>query len=107
MTAAMNIALQGLGRTAQGVRIVAHNIANLDTQGYRSLRYNTGTNSTTSRHSKRPHEGDLDPIGEVPSDVDLATELIELKRFEIGYRADGAVLVVAARLAGELLDLLG
>ena len=107
MTAAMNIALQGLGRNAQGVRVVAHNIANVDTQGYRSQRYNPATNSTTSRYPEPPSGGDLEAIGEVPSDVDLATEFIELKRFEIGYRASGTVLVVADQLIGELLDLLG
>ncbi len=106
MNAVLSIALSGLGRHAQGVQVVAHNVANANTDGFRSLRFNPGTGNTQPRFYPMD-SGWTDSDEPPPSDVDLAREFVDLKLFEIGYRANAMVLVAADRMQGELLDLFG
>ncbi len=106
MNSVFSIALSALGRHAQGVQVVAHNVANVNTDGFRSLRFNPGTGNTQSRFDPID-SGWTDSDEPPPSDVDLAREFVDLKRFEIGYRANATVLMVANRMQGELLDLFG
>ena len=107
MTGVMNIALSGLNKNAIGVHAVANNVANVNTDGFRAQRYNPSTNTTTPRYDAAEAPVDTSPDTRPPSDVDLATEFVDLKRYEIGYRANATVLTVADRLNGELLDLFG
>ncbi len=106
MTSVMNIALGGLQRNARGVEVVAENIANVNTDGFRARRYDPGSDSVTLRYDAQPDAAGPDQEALPPSDVDLATEFVNLKKFEIGYRASGIVFWVADRMTGELLDLL-
>lgn len=101
----MNIALGGLQRNARGVQVTAENVANLNTDGYRARRYDPGSDSVTLSNDVRPDAVGPDQQALPPSDVDLATELVNLKKFEIGYRASGVVFSFADRMTGELLDL--
>lgn len=107
MTGIFNIALSGLQRNATGAHAVAHNVANVNTDGFRAQRYDPGTNTTTPRHDPIKDTVELDADARPPSDVDLATEFVDLKRHELGYRANAAVLTLADQLSGELLDVLG
>ncbi|MCG8405087.1 MAG: flagellar basal body protein [Phycisphaerales bacterium] len=107
MTGVINIALSGLNRNAIGVHTVANNVANVNTNGFRAQRLSTSTDTTTPRYDAA--EAPLETASDTrpPSDVDLATEFVDLKRYEIGYRANATVLTIADRLSGELLDLVG
>jgi len=102
----MNIALSGLQRNARGVQVTAENVANVNTDGYHARRYDPGSDSVTLSNEAPFSADDLDHTGTQVSDVDLATEFVNLKKFEIGYRASGAVFSAADRMTGELLDLL-
>lgn len=106
MTSLMNIALGGLQRNARGVQVTAENVANVNTDGFRAGRYDPASDSVTLSSDVRPDAVAPGQEALPPSNVDLATELVNLKTFEIGYRASGAVFSVADRMAGELLDLL-
>ena len=84
----------------------AENVANVNTDGFRARRYDAGTDSVTLSDQPRPDAAGPNQDALPPSDVDLATEFVNLKKFEIGYRASGVVFSVADRMTGELLDLL-
>ncbi|MFQ5501551.1 MAG: flagellar basal body protein, partial [Phycisphaerae bacterium] len=47
MTSVLNIALGGMHRNQRAVEVSARNVANVNTDGYRALRYNLRTNTTT------------------------------------------------------------
>lgn len=91
--------LAGLHAAERGVLAAAGNIANLNTEGYRARR-----SDGTPRHDGPQR---TDAAGNTPSDVDLAEELIELKRHTTGYRASAAVIKSADRTLGSLLDIFG
>ena len=101
----LNTALAGLQRGAAGIHVVAQNVANVYTDGYRARRFDPATGATVFRYDKPYGEQVGDAADSRPSDVDLATEWVDLSRHEVGYRASAAVLVVAERMNGELLDL--
>ncbi len=105
MLSALDTALGGLQRNTRGVEVVAHNIANVNTDGFRSQRYDSASDSITPRFEPAAYRDELAADGPTPSDVDLATELVALKRYEYGYRANVAVIVTADRMMGSLLDL--
>lgn len=105
MTSVMNIALGGLQRNARGVQVVAENVANVNTDGFRARRYDPGSDSVTLSNDTPPDAAGPDQQALPPSDVDLATELVNLKKFEIGYRASGVVFSAADRMTGELLNM--
>ncbi len=103
MTSVLNIALTGMRHNLRSVETSARNIANLNTDGYRAQRYDPASGTTRPRNDEPVSTGD----SESPSDVDLATELVEIKRHEIGYRANAIMIVAADRMMGDLLDVLG
>ncbi|MFQ5422625.1 MAG: flagellar basal body protein [Phycisphaerae bacterium] len=107
MISALNTAIGGMRRNQRGAETVAQNIANLNTDGYRARRYDAASDRRVNRrpddHTPATTSFDLTQH----SDVDLTTELVELKQFEIGYRANAAVVAVADRMAGDLLDMFG
>ena len=107
MTSVLNIALTGLHHNRRGMETVAQNIANVNTDGHRAQRYDPASGSTRPRYDEPVLDdgADLDLLP--PSDVDLATEFVDLKRYQIGYRANAVLITAADRLTGELLDLLG
>ena len=102
MTSVFNIALTGMQHNLRSVETSARNIANVNTDGYRAQRYDPATGTTGPRYDEPASTGNA----QSPSDVDLATELVEIKRHEIGYRANAVVIVAADRMMGDLLDVL-
>lgn len=105
MSSVFATALGGLNRATLGVQAVAGNVANLNTPGYRAVRVNAGT-GTAEYRAGAANPTPLD-IEAQPSDVDLATELIDLKRHEQAYQANATLIDFENRRLGELLDLLG
>lgn len=103
----MNIALTGMNRNLLSMETAARNVANVNTDGYRAQRYDPATGTTRPRYDDPVPDDGADPDTLLPSDVDLATELVDIKRHEIGYRTNVVVLAVADRMAGALLDVFG
>ncbi len=106
MTTVLNTAVIGMGNNSRSIETIAGNVANVNTDGYRAQRYDSATRTTTPRYEERPPSDDPDDVGLAVSDVDLATEFVDMKRHEIGYQANAAVVTVADRMLGELLDVL-
>lgn len=117
MTTVFNTALGGLYRNTRGVQAVAQNVANVNTDGYRAVRYNASTDSVdviggpptaptpagSAVEGAAGQEGAGDELP--PSNVDLAREFVKLRQYAVGYRANVAVIRVADRMVGALLDM--
>jgi flagellar hook protein FlgE len=101
MFSVLNSALAGLHRHERGMHAVANNIANMNTEGFHAQRYDAGTDSTRDRYEPAAPAQDVEPA----SDVDLAHEFVDMKLYELGYRANLAVIVFADRTTGALLDI--
>ena len=96
MLPVMHTALQGIQSHQRGLQVVANNVANADTDGYRAQRYDPGSGQVRPRHEPLPPAPDA--AEPPPSDVDL-------KRYELGLRANARVVQVADGLLGRLLDI--
>ncbi len=107
MTTVLNTAVTGMANSARAIETIAGNVANVNTDGYRARRHDPATGTTTPRYEERLPSDDPDAIDPLPSDVDLATEFVDMKRQEIGYKANAVVVTVADRMLGELLDVVG
>ena len=102
---AFNIALQGMRSNLSGFAVAAHNVANVNTEGYRSLRYGADTDSVEIRDILRDSPELIEAAGDGPaSDVELAREFVDMKQYENGFRANAVVLNAADRMHGALLD---
>ena len=106
MTTLFNTALGGMNHNLRSIETAAQNVANVNTDGYRAQRYDPATGTTRPRYDDPPANA-ADPDAAPPSDVDLATEFVDIKRSEIGYRANAVVVKVADALLGDLLDIFG
>ena len=102
MLSAMWAALSGMQSNQRGLEVVAHNLANTNTAGYRAQRHDPGSGQVRPRHGEV--EWPPEEAGPPPSDVDLAEELVDLKRYELGMRANAKVIEVADDMLGRLLD---
>ena len=107
MTTILNTAAMGMWNSLRSIETIAGNVANVNTDGYRAQRYDAATGTTTPRHEARPPSDDPDTVAPPASDVDLATEFVDMNRHEIGYRANAVLVTVADQMLGELLDVLG
>ncbi len=105
MLSALDTALGGLQRNERGFQVVANNIANVNTDGFRAQRYHPASDTVSDRYEPSGPAAGVDPDAPPPSDVDLATEFVAMKRNEVGYRANTAVILTADRMMGALLDL--
>ena len=96
MLSVIQTALGGLRRNQAGIQVAANNIANVNTDGYQTRRLDDAPNRppTTNRPVNRTH-----------NHVDLATELVHLKAYEVGFKASVKVVTTADRLLGELIDM--
>jgi flagellar hook protein FlgE len=103
MLPVMHTARAGIQSAQRGLDVVANNVANVNTDGYRAQRYDPASGEVRPRHDPLP------PVPEdadaPPSDVDLAEEFIDLKRYEVGVRAGIKVIEVADNMLGRLLDI--
>jgi len=95
MTALLDIATKGMLDSARAVETIAQNVANVETEGYRAQRYDPSTGATwrgracpslpPARYSGRASA----------SDVDLATEFVDLRRQQTTYDANATVIRIA------------
>ena len=108
MSSILNVALGGIQRGVKGFLTTAGNVANVNTDGYRSRRYDPGSDTITIRDPSFNPDSIPGAIrNEIPvNDVDLARELVDLKLNEHAIKANVKVAQVADRTVGELLDIL-
>ena len=104
MLSAIQTAFLGIQRSQRALHVAAQNIANFNTDGYRSRRYNAGADTVEIRNPHAPLESD--PIGQFPvNDVDLASEIIEMKTQEHAFKANVTAALLADRTTDTLLDI--
>ncbi len=96
--------LSGLQTAAQGVALSANNVANVNTPGYRARSLvqaeqpQGGVAGVAVRQSQ-------EPLNAGGSNVDLATEAVNLKTQGVGYQADLKFLEAQDRMLGSALDM--
>jgi flagellar hook-associated protein FlgK len=102
-------ALSGLNAAGAMLNTGASNIANLESNGYKAARVNLaearGGGVDVVSITRDPSPGVIDENGEEGSNVDLATEMVNLKRGATLYKANAAVVKVADEVTGTLLDM--
>jgi flagellar hook-associated protein FlgK len=104
-------ALSGLNAAGAIVGAAASNVANLDSKSYKATRVNLASAPQTAgvqvaSITSDPSAGALDEQGQELSNVDLPTELVNLRQGEILYNANAAVVRVGYELTGTLLDMM-
>lgn len=110
MTGLFDIALSGLTAAGHQLATTAHNIANLDTQGYKSRTANLtpgpdGRGVDIVSFSTNNLPGPIDADGTEGSNVDLATEAVNLTKAKNLYTANAMVVKVGYQMTGTLLDM--
>ncbi len=109
MSSILNVALGGIQRGVKGFLTTANNVANFNTDGYRSRKYHPGSDTVTLRDPGFDPDAVRDEVGggDFPiNDVDLARELVQMKLDEHAIKANITVAKVADDTLGELLDIL-
>jgi flagellar basal-body rod protein FlgC len=109
MTGASSIALSGMRDAQLRVDVAAHNIANMNTDGFVPSRVISsearggGVQSTVQPGTPPPLPPGRPPL---PSGTDLPTELMGMMTAELAYVANAMVLRTQAEMTGTLLDVL-
>ncbi len=104
MLATLTTALGGIQRSQMGMQVTATNIANVHTDGYRTQRYDAATD-TVRDAGRLPEERPDDwPESHPYNDVDLASEFVHMKRYEVGVLANAKVVSMTDELLGEFMD---
>jgi flagellar hook protein FlgE len=104
-------ALSGLNAAGAVLHTTANNIANADSHGYKAARANLTSapyfgGVRVGSVSIDAAKGAPDPDGgQELSNVDLVTERLNLGRGQHLYKANAAVVRVADRMMGTLLDM--
>ncbi|HWE01257.1 MAG TPA: flagellar basal body protein [Tepidisphaeraceae bacterium] len=105
-----DVAVSGLQAAQAQVNVAARNVANLDTPRYKSSRADlvdvSGGGVAVGGYSQNPSAGPIQPDGQQGSNVDLATQLVDLSQARHLYDANAAVIKVADQTTGSLLDIL-
>lgn len=104
MSSVFATGLAGLQQAARGVEAVASNVANVNTPGYRAVRSDNSADGVRYRNAppdRTPSDDELNT-----SDVELATEVINLKRHEQAYRANAVLIEAESRRIGTVLDII-
>ena len=104
---ALNAGLSGLSSYQFAVDVTANNIANANTEGFTpsqvaftEVQPGGGVSASTSAPTA--------PVSaDAPSATDLATELVNLQMYKIGYEANAKVVQTSDSLLGSLLDTRG
>ena len=96
--------LSGLQAAGQGVAVTANNVANLQSTGYRakSLELAEQAQGGVAAQGLAISQDPLAPGG---SNVDLATEAVNLDTQGTAYQANAKFLKVQERLLGAALDM--
>jgi flagellar basal body rod protein FlgG len=109
LNALFSTALSGLNAAGAVLNTAASNIANMDTPGYKAARANLAESRTGGVDvvsiTRDPSPGRVDEDGQEMSNVDPATEMVNLKKGALLYKANAAVIKVGDELTGTLLDL--
>ena len=109
LNALFSTALSGMNAAGAIVNTAASNIANMDSAGYKAARVNLaesqsgGVDVVSITHDPSP--GPVDDHGQELSNVDPATEMVNLKKGALLYKANAAVIKVGDELTGTLLDM--
>jgi flagellar hook-associated protein FlgK len=103
-------ARSGLNAASAIINTAASNIANLDSSGYKARRVNLSSapdngGVQVDSITADPTAGVPDDQGQELSNVDLPTEIVNLKLGAILYNANAAVVRVADQMTGTLLDM--
>jgi flagellar basal-body rod protein FlgC len=107
MINALSTALSGMNAAQSELNATAHNIANAETPGFKAVRVDRVSLSgggVATRGSVDPAAGPVDGDGREGSNVDLATESVNLVRAQALYTANAVVVKTADRMLGTLLD---
>ena len=100
----MSVSLAGMNAAAQGVAVVANNVANVNTKDFRAKRVDFqevrggGVEPSSLRESG-------DAVAGPGSNVDLATEFVNLLAYSDSYKINAKVLEVQQKILGAVLDL--
>jgi flagellar hook protein FlgE len=96
--------VSGLRATAQAFALTSNNIANLNSNGYRAERLvqQSLPQGGVAAQGVQLSQAPLEPGG---SNVDLATEAVQMKTLSVGYQADAAFLKVQEGMLGSALDI--
>ena len=104
-----DIALSGMQAAQTQLNVTAQNVANSETPGYKAARVDLVDLSTggvgVAGISNDSTPGPVTPDGKQGSNVDLASEMINLTRAQLLYSANAAVLKVGQQMTGSLLDI--
>jgi flagellar hook protein FlgE len=91
MIGALNASVQGLRDNMQKIDRIAHNIANVNTEGFKS----------------KPAEAIAPPVDtfEKSSDVDLAHEFTSMIIAKRGFEANARTITASDEMMGEVVNL--
>jgi flagellar basal-body rod protein FlgC len=106
-------ALSGLNAAGAIVNTAASNIANTDSAGYKAARVNLAESRTGGSGggvdvvsiTRDPSPGGFDDDGQELSNVDLPTEVVNLTKGALLYKANAAVIKAGDDMMGTLLDM--
>jgi flagellar basal body rod protein FlgG len=109
LNALFSTALSGMNAAGALLNTAASNIANMDTPGYKPARVNLAESQSGGVDvvsiTRDPSPGPIDPDGQEMSNVDPVTEMVNLKKGALLYKANAAVIKVGDELTGTLLDM--
>jgi flagellar hook protein FlgE len=100
----ISASVSGLNVTGQSLALSANNIANVNTDGYRaqSLRQQALPQGGVAAEGVQASQAPTEPGG---SNVDLASELLNMNTQGAGYSADLKFLEVKQKMIGTALDM--
>ncbi|MBI4913470.1 MAG: hypothetical protein HY823_12080 [Acidobacteria bacterium] len=102
--AAYGPSLSGLSAAALQVAAAAGNVANLNSKDYRARRVDFSSSPDGGVHLGQVSESQETPV-EGSSNVDLATEMVQLLSGSFYFRANAAAFRAQDKLLGATLDL--
>jgi len=109
LNALFSTALSGMNAAGSIVDTAASNIANMDSTGYKAGRVNLASSPwggvDVVSITRDPSPGGVDQDGQELSNVDLPTEVVNLKRGALLYTANAAVIKAGDEMMGTLLDM--
>ena len=109
LNALFSTALSGMNAAGAVINTAASNIANMDSTGYKAARVNLAESrwggADVVSITRDPSPGGVDADGQELSNVDLPTQIVNLTKGALLYRANAAVIKVGDELTGTLLDM--
>ena len=115
---ALHVAASGLAANAAKAAVSAHNIANINTDGFKKSRAVIESNEAGQPEVKITESTASGPIVSNPeglpegekyremSNVDLAEEFVQMTLAEYGYKANSSVVRIQDEMVGTILDIL-